>query len=229
MAAPSLTRRRTAARLGLALAAGLAAAPQAGHAATQEEAFCQVMRYQCRKDVTRADGRAVILDPARRASCRAMKNQGASLGYGCAGGRKRVKRDPIAACRKYDQMVEPGAAPWVAFSYDTKNPMVNGWCERPGAEDARQCAAQACRARGGTQCSAPCDASSGRKLRVCRATFITLVVSPEYARMGCGARYLTKYGGTGKWTRETYIKRELLRCGEASKKMPICNVIKTWE
>lgn len=196
--------------------------------AQKKHRLCELKKTYCATKTRDIRGDLYIADPRQQAMCKQVKDLIDMNSVNCGKAKGRV-----AAAKRCEAARQPrfqaGANGWMAFSYDTANAGINGYCRRDSAWDARTCAYNQCRRKGGSRCQVPCDPVSGDSLRVCRERFITIVGGPQWARMGCGERYLSSYGGNGEYTRESYVQRELARCLKRHRGQPVCGVQNIFE
>lgn len=209
--------------IGLMVIGAIASLAALAPASAQQHRLCELKKTYCATKTRTITGDLYIGDPRQRAMCKQVKDLIDLNNVPC--GKKKGRLSAAKRCElAKEARMDPNANDWMAFSYDRSNAAINGYCRRASAWNARQCAYQQCVAKGGRSCQVPCNPANGNALRVCRERFITIVAGPEWARMGCGERYLASYGGTGEYTRETYVEREMARCLKRHRGNAVCTV-----
>lgn len=176
-----------------------------------EQEICNLVKTYCRK----IDGVRI-----NDAICRSARKQKRTYGYTCG---KKHQRNTVGpqACRS---TVEHGKNGLISLSIDAKNPRIFAYCIKGTGSAARQCAYEACTAKGGRSCGLPCNPNTGNVLRACNVNTITIVVANDFTRLGCGERYVRN----GNHTFESYVNRELNRCRRTSKLPHTCRLEASW-
>ncbi len=193
-------------------------------ALTSQERACGLMFHSCKGGKSTSS------------NCKQMRELVKDLKHSC----KNVNKKKVtSAFSCYEKPVGQGLYDsrlpnWLAVSWDLTNPKVFGYCDSPDKIHASNCAIAECVKNGGKRCKPICDRRTGVRLRACRLGVVTYIASNyNYGRIGCGTRWVIEWG---KHTVESYARRELNRCIEATESrksksadVEICEIMKVWQ